>query len=600
MKSWPVRAALLAATGGLLLAIPAVGQDRDDPESLLPPGFESPPPEPQDPAPAPSDRPAPAARDPGPTSSAPQRPGTARESEEEEERDPLDRPRPLNYFTVPGGLERPVDLIGVLQPGHFGVGADAFGRSNGGYLVSLMNDLDAPVASRWASILLRRVLMSRLRAPAGTDPVNWVGVRADLLLRMGEADGARMLVQSIDQSEFTPRFIEAAARTALATGDPGAMCPLVGPASSRETVWKLAEAMCAALEGESARASALADEARRRGDIANVDYLLAEKLIGATAETRRAATIEWDEVDQLTPWRVGLATATGAEVPARLVSAADPAIQAWLARAPMLPLEQRHNAAAMAAAIGVMSSSNLVDIYSLVLDQTDPAEAAGTVGARLQTAWAGRNAATRMAAMRELWRQPETLHERYARLILTASAAARIAPSSDFAADADSLIASMLAGGLDRPAARWADIVTDGGNVNGWALLAVGGPRGAVDVSRSTIDAYVETDDADRRRSQMLVAALAGLGRIEASDYSALSEALGIGAGSGSRWGTAIDRAAQAREPGTVALLAAVAMQTRDWEAVPPQYLFRLVRALRTVGLEFEARMIAAEAITRL
>jgi hypothetical protein len=41
-------------------------------------------------------------------------------------------------------------------------------------------------------------------------------------------------------------------------------------------------------------------------------------------------------------------------------------------------------------------------------------------------------------------------------------------------------------------------------------------------------------------------------------------------------------------------------MQTPGWSGVPPRYLFRIVRALRAVGMEFEARMIAAEAVARL
>jgi hypothetical protein len=47
-------------------------------------------------------------------------------------------------------------------------------------------------------------------------------------------------------------------------------------------------------------------------------------------------------------------------------------------------------------------------------------------------------------------------------------------------------------------------------------------------------------------------------------------------------------------------LLASVGMQTRSWRGVPPAYLFRIVRDLRLVGLEYEARMIAAEAVARL
>ena len=58
-------------------------------------------------------------------------------------------------------------------------------------------------------------------------------------------------------------------------------------------------------------------------------------------------------------------------------------------------------------------------------------------------------------------------------------------------------------------------------------------------------------------------------------------------------------RARAAWAAATVALLAAAGLQTRDWAAVHPAYLMHIVSALRRVGLEPEARMIAAEAITR-
>jgi hypothetical protein len=62
----------------------------------------------------------------------------------------------------------------------------------------------------------------------------------------------------------------------------------------------------------------------------------------------------------------------------------------------------------------------------------------------------------------------------------------------------------------------------------------------------------------------------------------------------------ALAAAARAHSQGGVAVLAAVGMQTADWSGVPPGYLYRIVRALRQVGLDFEARMIAAEAVARL
>src|SRR3546814_5878236 len=45
----------------------------------------------------------------------------------------------------------------------------------------------APVISRWASILLRRTLLSEVNTPANVNGADWAAERAWLLLRMGEA-----------------------------------------------------------------------------------------------------------------------------------------------------------------------------------------------------------------------------------------------------------------------------------------------------------------------------------------------------------------------------------------------------------------------------
>jgi hypothetical protein len=96
-----------------------------------------------------------------------------------------------------------------------------------------------------------------------------------------------------------------------------------------------------------------------------------------------------------------------------------------------------------------------------------------------------------------------------------------------------------------------------------------------------------------------LLAGLAGLGRIDAGDAASAAQALGTDLGRQTRWTRAIDLAAERREPGMVALLAATGMQG-EWAKMPPYHLYHIVRALRDVGLEAEARMIAAEALVRV
>jgi hypothetical protein len=97
----------------------------------------------------------------------------------------------------------------------------------------------------------------------------------------------------------------------------------------------------------------------------------------------------------------------------------------------------------------------------------------------------------------------------------------------------------------------------------------------------------------------MLVAALAGLGKL-GEDGNELAEDMGVRIGAQNRWTRLLDRAAQRRQQGTVVLLAAAGMQTGGWVGVPPEHLYRILLALRSVGLEYEARMIAAEALARL
>jgi hypothetical protein len=78
-----------------------------------------------------------------------------------------------------------------------------------------------------------------------------------------------------------------------------------------------------------------------------------------------------------------------------------------------------------------------------------------------------------------------------------------------------------------------------------------------------------------------------------------LAQNNGLNLTANSRWARAIGQAAVRGEKATVALLAATGMQTADWGRLPPAHLYHIVAALHQVGLDPEARMIAAEAISR-
>ena len=499
---------------------------------------------------------------------------------------------------LPPQARRSLDQVGLLADGDGGMGPGAFGAADGGYLASLISGLKAPVASRWVSILLRRALLSPTSVPAGMDGADWVSQRAWLLVRMGEADNARSLVQRVDSDNFTPSLYETAMQAALASADPAALCGIADDAADQgpAPAWQLAKAMCAGLSGEGGTASSLVSQARNGNGrrARGIDVLLAEKVVGAGTNTRRAITIQWDDVQRLTAWRFGLAAATGVQIPMPLFGTVGPQVQAWAARAPLSEPGARAVFADRAATLGVFSSAALVDLYGEVYDEADPADRAGTTANDLHSAFTGEPAA-RLAALRTLWTPTGDTYQLYARQILTARPAAMIpADVALNSGDSDALVAAMLSSGLDLQAMRWSNKV-DSGSL-GWAMLAVGSPRSSIAPGASDIE---KLSSGNSQRGQFLFAGLAGLGRLPKGDIGSLAQSLQIPIGRQDSWTRALDRAVVARERGTVALLCAVGMQTHDWRYVPPAHLYRIVDALRRVGFEPEARMIAAEALAR-
>ena len=603
MRQSRVNAKWALGTLALALALPVIAQET--PESLLPPGFgdaPSPPPasapQPARPttpaAPVPMVQPLPPGSDAAPSDNAIADQAVDELSEEE-------LAAQKQKYDLPAGAQRSLDRVGPLTPERLGLAPDAFGGQSGQFLATLMKETRAPITSRWASILLRRALLSATDTPRDINGADWVAERAWLLLRMGEADSARLLVQSVDSDKFTPRLYAVAMQTYLATADPAGLCPLSSGALrySKEPGWDMTRAICPALSGDQGSASAALNQAQRRGVVRGVDYRLAEKVVGTGFNARRSVKIEWDGVDGLTAWRFGLATALNVQIPDSLYANAGRHVRAWEARAPALSAVRRLPGSEAAAQLGVFSSQALVSFYSqLAADGDATPEVADKVDA-LRTAYRGGSSEERVQAMRTLWRdngKPD-----YVGLIATAKAAAALPVATIDAREAANLVAAMLTAGYDRSAARWSAVARQAegdGAGDLWALLAVGAPSAVVDISEGRVSSFA--DDAGAEKGRMLIAALAGLARLDSRTSASLAQDNGFNLAANSRWARAIHQAAARGERATVALLAAVGMQTADWDRLPPAHLYHIVAALHQVGLDPEARMIAAEAMTRI
>lgn len=596
----------LALSGTALaaaLVLPALAQ-----ESLLPEGFGNPPDTPAPrPTPTPSQAPTPTstpkngATPPPVTStvSATDTAATPGEASDEEGEDGEEvAPGTLKY-DLPPGARRLLTRIGPLTPETGGLAPDAFGV-RGQYAAAIMRRTNGQLASRWGQILLRRSLVSAIDTPGTINGADLAADRASLLLRMGESIAARWIVQAVDYDRASPRLVAAAQQTYLANADPAGMCPYVpaGLAHGDEQAWRLAAAICSGLSGEAGPAGWAIGRVRSSGKIANFDILLAERVLGATGSGRRSTTIEWDNVDRLTSWRFGMATSTAVPVPEPLRTSIPAHMKGWTVLAPMTDMANRVAAAPEAAARGVLSSEAYVSLLSAAAGEEEPSEALAAQTEQLRAAFGAANGADRYAAMQGLWSAGTAPVQSYAAMVATARAAAALSVSTDVGSDPWQLLGSMLAGGYDANAIAWVPTVTVGSRA--WGVLAVGSPRPLNGTTAGAVGQFSGDDDsADYLRSKFLLAGLAGLGRIETGAAASAASDLGVDLGKQTRWSRAIMAAAERREPGMVALLAATGMQG-EWSKVPPYHLYYIVRALREVGLASEARMIAAEALVRV
>jgi hypothetical protein len=584
---WVASALLLA------ISLPALGQQ--GPESLLPEGFGDPAP-----PPASSGRPTPTA--PGtiagttapsaaPTVSDPTAEADAEKDEEE--------PEQVVRYDVPPAARRSLSNIGIISQASGGFPADSFGALSGPFLMQIVERTSGPIASRWGTIMARRLLASRTNTPDGVNGADWTAERAWLLLRMGNSVVARNLVQQVDGGNYTKRLHEVAMQAYLANGDVAGLCPLSesGVRLLNNGRWKMSRAICASLAGEQGSATAFINQGRYQGWVRGVDYFLAEKAVGAGINGRRLVKIEWDNVEGMNPWRFGLSAAVGLEPPERLFENVGRQVDGWRAQLPMFSPTIRAKYAERAAALGVLSNRDMVDLYAQVVEDSDAPDDLLAKAEALGNAYTASGAGAKVAAMTSLWSAAAAGADYQAALVMTARASALITPDADHEAAADGLIASMLTAGLDRSAARWVRIVPDGSLA--WALITVGAPGRVALADYSNLNEFYSNDDSvEGHKSALLLAGLSGLGRIEADARTDFADDLKVNISRQTAWSKAITAAAQRGEQGTVALMAIAGMQASSWSSVPAFHLYHIVRALRQVGLEPEARMIAAEAVT--
>jgi hypothetical protein len=132
-------------------------------------------------------------------------------------------------------------------------------------------------------------------------------------------------------------------------------------------------------------------------------------------------------------------------------------------------------------------------------------------------------------------------------------------------------------------------------------MLVLAAPNGSgLDLSAGRITSFIGRDKSRNKvRSALLVAGLAGLGRITPDAANSLNRRYGFGLGRQSSWTRMIDSSAGRGQAGTVLVLTGTGFQTFAFDRLPAVHVYHALLALQRTGQDFTARMIAAEALSR-
>jgi hypothetical protein len=501
----------------------------------------------------------------------------------------------LNVPTAP--VVPPEDLGGGGSlPGLHGHGPATWSRSNGGFATQLMLKLPAVTASRYQHIALRRLLLTPTKPPVGADPVKFLNARAHLLLRMGEVEAAKILLNTLPQNAFNRQSYAIAGQAHMAALDLPGACPLATRAIvfSPDAQWPLISGVCSALQGDEGGAALGLDIARQEGKVNRFDLMLAEQMVTALSGGGRGGEIAWPDKGKFTSYRVGGVYSSGQRFPRKALLGAPSVVQSWLARSGAIDSDTRWALAWTATARGVMSAAEFSSLWAVRGSLMDERARAYRPEGLYQRAFAAPKLSERQKAFGQLLGFGKSEAGRTAMWSLLAAPAAAYPLRTDQAGFAPNAVRAMIMGGRQTEALRWWPVAANSKVAPQiWALLLAAHGDKSLPVSQGLADQWVDmqSGDSEGQRIKITFAVFQGLGyplkaplgkNPSLEDDGALFEKLA----------DAVARKAR----GEVVLLSQLALGP-NWAGCDASLLYTILRAYHAVGLDAEARMLGAEAM---
>jgi len=265
------------------------------------------------------------------------------------------------------------DSLGTLTTEQGGFGVNMWDGSSRRKIERLLPKLPTSSISRGMRDLMRRLLLSAAKAPAGEPLVpgekDLIGTRLELLSTMGDLPGVSSLIKEVPTTAHSERLLRSEVDALFMKNDNARVCSLVSSQISEvETpYWQKAFVFCQSLAGEHEKAALGASLLRETGDNDQIFNGLLEHLSGL--DEYKVASLANPE-----PLHFAMVRAAKADLPADVTSSDNPAILRTIATSPNARPELRLDAAERAEAMGALNTEILRQLYAGVTFTEDALE----------------------------------------------------------------------------------------------------------------------------------------------------------------------------------------------------------------------------------
>lgn len=588
-------------------AIPATeGEGVIEPEGVLAPEPET--------TPAPVLTPPAAPRREGPMRLEPRRPDGASQA-----------PTPAPGVVSKSGVEIDtlsnvqMDAAGPLTQGQGGLGTGMWQGTDRALVEALLPRLPTRYPSRALRDLARRLLLSSAVVPQGEgESGSLLKARVRALLAMGDTEGAGALLAAVPGRSLTGDLARLDVEARLTAGDTGRACAriaeqIVQDASS--IFLQKGVAFCQALDGAHDKAALSVSLLREQDGADPIFYSLMDAMAGLEG-------VKLGSLPDPTPLHLAMIGAAKLPLPEEALKQGTAAVLRAMAINPAMPPERRLDAAERAMAAGILTADALRGLYGETAfkkdDLANPLSRADGLSGPMARALLYRASATEIVPAARVEAVAMALKRSHGdgRFAMASQAflsiIEAIEPRPEYDWLATDAARALMANNRADAAGPWIAMLQRGAGADGDAaealislqpvafLAKVPDARGWTAERLDEWWRVIAAKDKARDQAALVYTAFDAMGYpVAPSLWTALmigADYQSVAMPHAAVWNRMVE-AARSRLLGETILLSLVAMGGWTEGAPDTVILGRVLRSLRAVGLQDEARALAIEAI---